>query len=172
MAKIIIIGCPGSGKSTMTFKLEEKLKFPVLHLDKIYHINNNTHITREELVEKVENFAKSNQNWIIDGNYISTIKQRVELADTIILLNLDTEVCIQNALARSKKDRTADMAEGFDNSKIEDKFIKFITNFKTNTLPQIFEILEQYKSEKKIIILKNYEEIDNFINNLALYITK
>ena len=26
MAMLIIIGCPGSGKSTMTFKLKDKLK--------------------------------------------------------------------------------------------------------------------------------------------------
>lgn len=171
MAKIIIIGCPGSGKSTLSFKLEKKLNCPILHLDKIYHINNNTHITREELIQKVETFAKDNENWIIDGNYVSTIEQRVKLADTIILLDFDTKVCLKNAFDRSKKERTADMAEGFDNSKIEDSFIDFISKFKTNTLPKIFETLEQYKN-KKIIILKNYEEVENFINNLNKIIVK
>ncbi len=167
MAKIIIIGCPGSGKSTMTFRLKDILNYPVLHLDKIYHIDNTTRISREELVRKVDAFAKSNNNWIIDGNYISTIEQRVKLADTVILLNLDMEICLQNAIARSKKDRTADMADGFDNTKIEDEFIESITKFNDNVLPKIFEILEQYKNEKKIIILKDYEEVNNFVHNLT-----
>lgn len=167
MAKIIIIGCPGSGKSTMTFKLKEILNYPVLHLDKIYHIDNHTRISREELVRKVDTFAKSNNHWIIDGNYISTIEQRVNLADTVILLNIDTEICLQNAIARSKKERTADMADGFDNSKIEDEFIESIIKFKADTLPRIFRILELYKNEKKIIILKDYEEINTFILNLT-----
>lgn len=167
MAKIIVIGCPGSGKSTMTFRLKEILNCPVLHLDKIYHIDNHTRISREELVRKVDTFAKNNDHWIIDGNYISTIEQRVKLADTVILLNLDMEICLQNAIARSKKDRTADMADGFDNSKIEDEFIESIIKFKADTLPRIFEILEQYKNEKKIIILKDYEEVNNFLHNLT-----
>ena len=167
MEKIIVIGCPGSGKSTMTFKMEEMLKYPVLHLDKIYHIDNNNHISRAELVEKVNEFANSNQSWIIDGNYISTLEQRVNLEDTIILLDFDTEVCIQNAINRSKKSRTSDMADGFDNSKLQDEFIEFIENFKDSTLPRIMELLEENKNSKKIVILRNYAEIDKFLETLV-----
>ncbi len=164
MARIIIIGCPGSGKSTMTFKLKDKLNYPVLHLDQIYHIDNENHITREELVAKVEEFANTHENWIIDGNYVSTVEQRVKLADTIVLLDSDTELCVNNAIGRTKKERGADMAEGFDNSKIKDEFIEFIKNFKQNTLPRIMAVLENYK-DKNIVILKNYEEVDRFIEN-------
>ncbi|MBE5739186.1 MAG: topology modulation protein [Clostridiales bacterium] len=167
MAKIIIIGCPGSGKSTMTFKINEILNYPVLHLDKTYHIDNNTHISRAELVEKVNSFVTSHQNWIIDGNYISTIEQRIQLADTVILLDIDKDTCIQNAIGRSKKEKTADMADGFDNSQIQNEFIEFIKNFKSNSLPKIMELLEHYKHDKKIFIFKTYSEIDDFIKALS-----
>jgi len=36
MKKILIIGSPGSGKSTLSKKLKEKLKLPLIHLDKIF----------------------------------------------------------------------------------------------------------------------------------------
>jgi len=166
MSKIIVIGCPGGGKSTMTFKMCEKLNYPVLHLDKIYHIDNNTHITREELVDKVNEFAKNNENWIIDGNYISTIEHRIKLADTIILLDIDTEICIKNAISRSQKERTKDMADGFDNTQIRDEFLDFIYQFKEKTLPKILTIFEKYKTEKNIIILKSYKEIDDYLSTL------
>ena len=165
MKKIILIGCPGSGKSTMSFVLEQMLEYPVLHLDKIYHIDNNTHISREELVQKVETFAKNNECWIIDGNYISTIEQRIILADTIILLDIDTDICIQNAIDRSKKERGEDMAEGFDNSKLQDGFIDFIKKFKNDSLPKIMALLEKYKN-KNIFIFKNYQEINEFLEKI------
>ena len=66
----------------------------------------------------------------------------------------------------SKKEKTADMAEGFDNSKLQSEFLEFITKFKNDSLPKILELLQQYKNEKNIIILKNYEEVDNFLKNL------
>lgn len=48
--KIIIIGCPESGNSVLTRRLNEFLNYPVMHLDKVYHTVGKSHITREELV--------------------------------------------------------------------------------------------------------------------------
>lgn len=166
MSRIIIIGCPGSGKSTLTAKIQDVLKYPVLHLDKIYHIDNNTHITREELIQKVAEFANSHTNWIIDGNYISTIEQRMILSDTVILLDIDTKTCIENAIARSKKEKQPDMATGFDISKLNQDFVNSIVRFKEDSLPKILTLFEKYNETKNIIILKSYEEIDKFIEKL------
>jgi len=34
--KIIIIGCPGAGKSTLATKLTKHFNYPLYHLDKIF----------------------------------------------------------------------------------------------------------------------------------------
>ena len=81
-------------------------------------------------------------------------------------MDIDTDICIQNAIDRSKKEKTSDIAAGFDNSKLQDEFIEFINKFKTNSLPKILDLFETYKNDKKIYILKNYSDVDNFINNL------
>lgn len=165
MDKIILIGCPGSGKSTLSFKLEDILKVPVLHLDKIYHIDNNTRITREELKQKVDDFARSNSEWIIDGNYISTLDQRIALCDTIIFLDFSTQTCVKNVIERSKKEKTKDMAEGFDNSKLNPEFLEFVSKFNLETRPLVYEKLKAFP-DKKVIILKNYKEVDKFIEKV------
>ena len=51
--KIIIIGCPGAGKSMLTKRINEFLRYPVMHLDKVYHTGGKAHITREELTNKI-----------------------------------------------------------------------------------------------------------------------
>ncbi len=163
--KIILIGCPGSGKSTLTRRMNEILHYPVLHLDSIYHIDNIHHITREELKQKVANFASENENWIIDGNYKNTIPQRVELADTIILLDIATEVCLANAQKRTKQEHQTDMAKGFDISKINDGFLEFIEKFKNEIFPEILQNLQSAKG-KKVILLKNYDEVDALVERL------
>ena len=66
--KIIIIGCPGAGKSILTRQINEFLNYPVLHLDKVYHTKGKEHISSEELVNKIDNFTKEHSKWIIDGN--------------------------------------------------------------------------------------------------------
>ena len=165
MNKIILIGCPGSGKSTLSFKMEEILKYPVLHLDKIYHIDNEKHITRDELKQQVFEFASKYDKWIIDGNYMSTLDQRIGLCDTIIYLDFPTEVCVQNVIDRSKKERTKDMAEGFNNSKLNQEFVDWVQKFNNEQRPIIYEKLQDVKN-KKIIILKNYTGVDNVIRTI------
>lgn len=163
--KIILIGCPGSGKSTLTRRMNEVLHYPVLHLDAIYHIDNTHHITRDELKEKVFTFARKHKNWIIDGNYKNSLQQRVDLADTIILLDIATEICLENAKKRTQSVHQSDMAEGFDTTKINDGFLELIENFKNKILPEMMEVLNS-ATGKKIVILKNYQEVDDFVTHL------
>lgn len=52
MKKIIVIGCPGSGKTTFAEKLRDKLGIPLFYLDAIWHKPDRTHIPREEFGSK------------------------------------------------------------------------------------------------------------------------
>ena len=173
--RILIIGCPGAGKSVLTKRVNEFLGYPVMHLDKVYHIGGKTHISREELVCKVTEFANSYDNWIIDGNYISTLDMRVKLADTIIVLNISSEVCLANAFRRSEEaikqgDNRQDMAEGFDYTITED-FVNFIKDFGKDTMPKIEEILKSYR-DKTVLIINSYEDMENLIISLESEVKK
>ena len=53
MKKIIIIGCPGSGKSTFARKLSDITNIPLYHLDMIWHKPDKTTLTKEEFDEQL-----------------------------------------------------------------------------------------------------------------------
>ncbi len=167
--KIIIIGCPGAGKSVLTMRINELLFYPVMHLDKVYHTSGKLHITREKLVTEINNFANRYDKWIIDGNYISTLEMRVQLADTIIVLNISSAICLINAYSRAEEyikqgTNRDDMAEGFDET-ITEEFASFIENFEKDTMPKIKEILRNYR-DKNVKIINNYRELEEFIDYL------
>ena len=48
--RILMVGCPGSGKTTFALRLAEKTGLPLFHLDSVYWRADRTHLTREELV--------------------------------------------------------------------------------------------------------------------------
>ncbi len=54
-------------------------------MDNIYWKKDKTHISREELISAVDEIM-SQSEWILDGNYISTIEQRIKGADTIFFI--------------------------------------------------------------------------------------
>ena len=85
MKKVIVIGCPGSGKTTFAEKLSMVTSLPLYYLDAIWHKPDRTHIPREEFDTRMrENFAED--EWIIDGNYSRTIEMRLRECDTVISL--------------------------------------------------------------------------------------
>ena len=52
MKKVIIIGCPGAGKSTFARKLKDRTGLPLFYLDMIWHKADGTNISRDEFDEK------------------------------------------------------------------------------------------------------------------------
>jgi len=165
----MIIGCPGSGKSRLSKLLGKQLNLPVLHLDYIYHIDNFKHISNDELKTMVESFATKNEQFIIDGNYGSTMEWRLQYCDTIILLDMDTSICVENVIKRMDEASRDDMAPGFDNSIMDEDFLAYVKNFRTNKIPGIKEQL--IKNQKNTIVLTDYEEIDSFLKENEKTIT-
>ena len=162
--KIIVIGCPGSGKSTFSKKLNKVLNIPLFHLDMLYHNADGTHISKEELEEKLEKIFKENDKWIIDGNYQRTLEMRIKECDTIFLLDYPIKVCMAGAESRvgRKRDDLPWVEENLDA-----EFKQGILNFSKEKLPQIYELLESYKDNKKIVIIKNREETDKYLLELV-----
>lgn len=166
MERILVIGCPGSGKSTLSKLLAKRLNYPLLHLDRIYHIDNFNQITRDELKQKINQFVLSNDKFIIDGNYLGTLDYRMKYADTIILLDFKTDICLENVVRRTKSSKIRDdIAPGFDNSIIDPEFIEYVTNFNKLKLPKIYDVLNDFHGE--IIIIKSYEEMDVFLRTIS-----
>ena len=92
--KIMVIGCPGSGKSFFSKRLHDATGLPLIHLDKVNWNADRTHISREEFDNRL-NAICSGSEWIIDGNYRRTIETRMRFSDTVIFLDYDEEVCLE-----------------------------------------------------------------------------
>lgn len=48
MEKVIVIGCPGAGKSTFARQLREKTGLPLYYLDMLWHKPDRTNVSEEE----------------------------------------------------------------------------------------------------------------------------
>lgn len=164
MNKAIIIGCPGSGKTTFAEKLQKCTGLPLYYLDAIWHKPDKTHIPREEFDERIKEIF-STPEWIIDGNYSRTIEMRMQECDTVFLFDLPTEACIQGATDRIGKERY-DMP--WLETELDPEFEAFIREFPETTLPKIYSLIEKYKEDKTVVIFKSREDADEYIRKLYL----
>ena len=159
MKKIIVIGCPGSGKSTVSRALHNKTGIPLYHLDMIYWNADKTTVEKSVFLERLSAVLEKDE-WIIDGNYGSTMELRMAVCDTVIFLDYPLEVCLDGIKERRGKPRS-DMP--WIETEEDAEFIEFIKNYNEQQKPKVLELLEKY-SDKNIVILRSREQADAFLN--------
>ena len=162
MKRIMIIGCPGSGKSTFARALEAKIGLPLHYLDMMYWNPDRTIKPKEEFRAKLKETVELPE-WIIDGNYGSTLEVRMEACDTVIFLDYPAEVCLSGVEERRGKPRP-DMPWVETEPDLE--FIEFIKKYNEESRPRVIELLKKYK-EKDIIIFKSRDEADEYLRSLS-----
>ena len=159
MKKVIVIGCPGSGKSTVSRALHNKTGISLYHLDMMYWNADKTTVEKSVFLERLSAVLEKDE-WIIDGNYASTMELRMEACDTVIFLDYPLDVCLDGIRERRGKPRS-DMP--WIETEEDSEFIEFIKNYNEQQKPKVLELLKKY-SDKNIIILESREQADAFLN--------
>jgi len=162
--RVLIIGSPGSGKSTLSIQLAEKMKLPVVHLDSLYWNAGWIPTPSDQFRAKVE--EKLNEDiWIMDGNFQSTLSLRTEYADLVIFLDFPKTLCTYHILKRvwlnrgkTRPDMGADCPE-----RIDVKFVKWVWNFPRDVRPGIWKTLKKEAARKDIYILHNPKEVKRLL---------
>lgn len=162
MIKIIIIGSPGSGKSTFARKLRDITDIPLHYLDMIWHKPDRTNISQEEFDTQLNDILQKDR-WIIDGNYQRTLESRLEKCDTVFLMDFPIDVCLSGAESRIGKKRE-DLP--WIEHEFDEEFRQWIIDFPENRLTQIYQKIEKYSHNKDIIIFKSRKEADEYLDSL------
>jgi adenylate kinase family enzyme len=114
MQRILVIGSPGAGKSTLATELARRTGLPLIHLDREQWRSGWVETPKGEWQRKVVELAAGDR-WIIDGNYGGTLAPRLARADTVIDLEFPAWRCVWRILKRFAQSRGTvrpDMAEG------------------------------------------------------------
>ncbi len=158
MKKVIVIGCPGSGKSTFSRALSDKTAIPLYHLDMMYWNADKTTVEKSVFLERLSAVIKKDE-WIIDGNYGSTMELRLSACDTVFFLDYPLDICLSGIRERRGKPRS-DMP--WIETEDDEEFIEFIKGYNKKEKPKVQTLLERY-GDKNITVFKSREEMNAFL---------
>ena len=164
MKKVIVIGCPGSGKSTFARALQQVTGLPLIHLDMLNWNPDGTTVPKKTVFRERLYAAMAGERWIIDGNYGSTMELRMAACDTIIFLDYPTELCLEGIEARKGKPRS-DMPWLGAAENEDEEFITFIKNYPSQSRPFVLELLKKYR-DKNIVVFRNRQDSDAFLQQI------
>ncbi len=163
MKKIIVIGCPGSGKSTFSRELHNITGIPLFHLDMMYWNADKTTVEKSVFMKRLSEVIQKTE-WIVDGNYSSTMELRLQECDTAIFLDYPLDICLAGIKERKGKTRV-DMP-WVESEEDDVEFIEFIKNYNLQSRPQVMELLEKYYY-KNIYIFTGRNEADKFLKQFT-----
>ncbi len=167
MKRIMVIGCCGAGKSTLSKQLQEITQLELIHLDQYYWKPNWTESKGEEWKKVVTSLANK-PTWIIDGNYSGTMNVRLEKADTVVFLDFTTLTCLNRVLKRTFKHWgkvRPDMPEGCK-ERFNLEFLHYVATFNLTRKKALYKKLEGYKNKVDLVVLKNSKEVAQFLKRL------
>lgn len=159
--RIMIIGCPGSGKSTLSEQLNKITAIPLYHLDKINWIDSHSTLSREEFFLELQHVLELSE-WIIDGNYNHTLGSRMEKADLIIWLDLPRYVCTYRIIKRLFKPNH----KHGNPDKLERGFLKFVWNFNKKNKPRMLELQKKYETQKSFVRISSQKQLQEWISHV------
>lgn len=159
MKRVLVIGCPGAGKSTFSQELARITELPLIHLDFLYHDQSHSYKTDTESWRSRVVSETKKKRWIIDGNYKSTFDLRFPEADTIIFLDYPTYLSTWRAIKRRiqcRKKTRKDMPPTWK-ERLDWEFLLFILKFNRSVAPQIRRLLESYPDKDAVVLRSPHE---------------
>ncbi|MFC4171491.1 AAA family ATPase [Microvirga sp. GCM10011540] len=170
MRRILVIGSPGAGKSTLARRIAERLDLPLIHLDREYFGPDWIMPSRAEWREKVAQLA-SRPAWVMDGNYSSTFDIRVPRATDIVWLDIPRWRCLTGVAWRVAKnygrvrgDLGPGCVERFDWS-----FMRWVWSYPDRMRGKTARLLERLRARQRVYILRSRTEIPALEAELVSY---
>jgi adenylate kinase family enzyme len=98
--RISVVGCSGSGKTTMARQLARRLGYRHIELDALYH-QPNWQPLPDDLFQQRVNQQLQGEHWVIEGNYSLVRPQILKHCDMVIWLDLPRATVMRQVILRT-----------------------------------------------------------------------
>jgi adenylate kinase family enzyme len=167
MSRILVIGCPGAGKSTLARRIADRLGLPLVHLDREFWQTGWIESAEDAWQARVEELASA-PGWVIEGDYLRTIEPRMRRATHVVWLDFARWRCVGRIARRIFRyyGRTRpDMTPGCP-ERLDWPFLAYIWGYRTGGRPDVLALLRSLRADQRRIVLGSPRAVRAFESGL------
>jgi shikimate kinase len=163
--RIIIWGGCGHGKTILGKQISKILNIPNYDLDKVTFNKNFTTKVSDFLRDKRLKNIITKQKWIIEGAYAGEwIYPAIKKSNLVIILKINPFIATKRVIFRFIKRKIRKTEDRGGPLTDLPRIMKYAYGYTSDYYPK--HIVLANKFNKNCIILKNKNQINNFLNNL------
>jgi adenylate kinase family enzyme len=167
--RILVVGCSGGGKSTLSQKLAWQFALTYVSIDRDIlwlpgWVQRGKDEQRRRIAERI-----AGDRWIMDGTSPSSFDIRLPRADIVIWVRMPRLLCIWGVVTRWLRyiGRTRpEMAPGCI-EKIDWEFLRFIWTFEEKFTPRILLGIGEHGPQVPVLTLKSRREMRQLLDLLG-----
>lgn len=167
MQRVMVIGGPGSGKTTLAQALQAHTGLPLYHMDEIHWKPGWEERAKDEKTAITE-AIHSSERWILEGNFSTTYQSRIARADTCIWLDLPVGLRLRRVIWRTMRhfgqDRPS-LPTGCP-ERFSWEFFDFIWRTRESGRVKPRKIMEDGLEHLRFVRLTSQSEVDAFLASM------
>jgi adenylate kinase family enzyme len=165
--RVLVVGSGGAGKTTVARALAAQTGLPLIHLD-AHFWRPDWEVTPPEAWRATVRDLVARPQWVMDGNYSSTLDLRVPLADTIVFLDLPRRVTLPSVLARQLRwygRVRPEMARGC-RERVSIDFARWLWRFPRDGRQRLLDAITVAGAEDRVITLARRRAVRAWLTTL------
>lgn len=168
--RVLVFGCSGGGKSTLSQKLSHTLGLRYVSMDReVFWLPDWDWRPRLEQRRLIESIVAEDR-WIIDGNNPKSLDLRLPRADIALWVRIPRWLCLWSVVKRGVvyRGRTRpDMAPGCLEKIPDWEFIAYVWNFERDDVPEFIEGFRLHGRSVPIIQFRTRAEMSRLLQKLG-----
>jgi adenylate kinase family enzyme len=167
--RILVIGCSGGGKTTLSTKLAQRLDLRHISMDREFYWLPGW-VKRQKAEERdMIAAAVASERWLMDGTGSSTFDLRLPRTEFVLWVRLPRWRCLLGVTSRWLRWRgraRPEMAPGCP-EKLDLEFVSFIWNFERRFVPHIVAGIDRFGHGVPVLQLKSHQEMRRLLDLLG-----
>ena len=161
LRRVVVLGCAGSGKSTVAAELARRTGLPLVHLDEHYWQLGWT-APSDDAWRATQRRLVAEPAWVLDGNYASSFDERLPYADAVVVLETPRWRCLVNVIGRALRRRGTEVAPGCP-MQVDRGLLRYVLSFPRVHRPRLEAGLATVAPEVTVVRLRTRGQARQFL---------